>query len=539
MMHLESKASSGESRTAANPALSSRTVVSLPLASSHWSESPRPLPLWRSRSFCAVCLGLILLTVFRLWYCTRLELVGDEAYYWVQSRHLDMCYFDKGPAVAWTIAAGRALFGDSVFGIRFFAVLLSAGTSIWLFVLARRLFSDRVALLTVVLAALMPMIAVGSILMTIDPLSMFFWTVAACAFWKAKDNDEVFWWFVTGVLVGLGTLAKYTNTAEIVSFALFCAWWPPGQKHLRRPAFGLLVLATFLVSLPVWIWNEQHAWVTLRHLAERGDLVNGWAIHPLEFFKFLGGQLGVVSPLLFVGIMAAVVSAVKTCPSSKEHRFLLCLFLPLFIGYTVLSLHNAAQPNWTAPCYLAGLILLAAWWPLWIAVRPRWRWLGISALGIALVETITLHDSVWLHLPAGKDPLDRARGWNNLAAMVMKSRLREGADFILSRNYMTASLLSFYLPGKPFVYLPTTRGVSNQFSIWPGYKDRASGSRALFVSESPVAPHALAMDFAQGERGGKICPRADGRTLPGYYLFICHDLRSANPAADMDHHAAY
>ncbi len=93
---------------------------------------------------------LVLGTIFRLWYSTHLELVGDEAYYWLWSRHPDYCYLDKGPVIAWFISAGTALFGQTVFGIRFFATLLALGTGIGIFFLARRLFSDRVAFWSVV-----------------------------------------------------------------------------------------------------------------------------------------------------------------------------------------------------------------------------------------------------------------------------------------------------------------------------------------------------------------------------------------------------
>src|SRR5471030_932777 len=71
-------------------------------------------------------LALLGLTVFRLWYITRIGLVPDEAYYWLWSKHLAASYRDKGPGVAWTIALGTWLFGDTPFGVRFFAVLLSA-----------------------------------------------------------------------------------------------------------------------------------------------------------------------------------------------------------------------------------------------------------------------------------------------------------------------------------------------------------------------------------------------------------------------------
>src|SRR6266487_2405817 len=94
------------------------------------------------RQISPVHLAIVLLlavTGFRFWFSTRLELVLDEAYYWLWSKKLAASYRDKGPAIAWTIAAGTRLFGDTVLGIRFFSVLLSAGTGWQIFRLARRL----------------------------------------------------------------------------------------------------------------------------------------------------------------------------------------------------------------------------------------------------------------------------------------------------------------------------------------------------------------------------------------------------------------
>src|SRR5260370_7421519 len=73
---------------------------------------------------------LVVGTIFRLWYSTHLELVGDEAYYWLWSRHPDICYLDKGPVIARFIWIGTALFGQTAFGIRFFAVLLASPTGL-------------------------------------------------------------------------------------------------------------------------------------------------------------------------------------------------------------------------------------------------------------------------------------------------------------------------------------------------------------------------------------------------------------------------
>jgi 4-amino-4-deoxy-L-arabinose transferase-like glycosyltransferase len=89
--------------------------------------------VWGMRPAHLALLSVVLVTFFRLWYVCCVDLVPDEAYFWVWSKHFALSYRDKGPLVAWTIAVGTHLFGDTVFGVRFFAVLLSAGTAFQLF----------------------------------------------------------------------------------------------------------------------------------------------------------------------------------------------------------------------------------------------------------------------------------------------------------------------------------------------------------------------------------------------------------------------
>ena len=258
---------------------------------------------------------LVLGTIFRLWYSTHLELVGDEAYYWLWSRHPDFCYLDKGPVIAWFISAGTALFGQTVFGIRFFATLLALGTGIGIFLLARRLFSDRVAFWSVVLAALTPLFAVGATLMTIDTVYIFFWTLAALTFWQAKDETRLRWWVLTGSLVGLSMLSKYTGAIELLSFVGFCAWYPPSRQHFRQTTLPVMLLVVALFLVPVLVWNWQHGFPTSHFLVHRGALDERMRIRPLEVLSFLGQQAGVISPFLFLGLLAAVC-----WPGSPERR---------------------------------------------------------------------------------------------------------------------------------------------------------------------------------------------------------------------------
>src|SRR5664279_3291376 len=191
---------------------------------------------------------LFALTCYRLWFITQIQMVPDEAYYWLWSKHLAASYRDKGPGIAWTIALGTKLFGNTVFGIRFFAVMLSTATGALIFLLARRLYDDRVALWCVMVASVIPMMAVGSILMTIDSLSVFFWALAVLIFWKALQRDRICDWLWLGLAIGAGFLAKFTNGVQLGCIGFFLLW----SKEHRQLLFSrkmFMMFAAFAVSI--------------------------------------------------------------------------------------------------------------------------------------------------------------------------------------------------------------------------------------------------------------------------------------------------
>ncbi len=497
---------------------------------------------------------IIAVTLFRFWYATQLELIGDEAYYWYCSKHLDWSFFDKGPGAAVTIWLGTHLFGDTVFGVRFFAVLLSAATGMALFALARMLFSQRAACWTLLLALFMPLYAVGSILMTIDPLSIFFWTLAAISFWKATASfkagfKEVFFWILTGTFVGLGMLAKYTNLIELLCFAIFCCWNREERRQWKRPHFYLMLATTLCFALPMVIWNIQHQGIGLVHLIHRGDLDHSWSIKPGELLTFLGAQAGVISPLFFLGMVVSVFWPQCDQKHEKATCYLRSLFIPLFAFYSFLSLNKAAEPNWTAPCYIAGMVLLAGNWPV---LQQRWalakKWI-VAALMIATFETVMLHNTWWLHMPVpavlqtsknpvvqklveaylnvgAVDPLDRARGWESLAQHALELSKKYKTDFFISDNYQMASLLSFYLPGHPDTYEADWGRIKDQFSIWPGFKEGYPlGSNALFIFEWPYSPKEVRRDFTQVKEVDQSYSMTGARPVKKYYYSVCFNLR--------------
>jgi 4-amino-4-deoxy-L-arabinose transferase-like glycosyltransferase len=422
---------------------------------------------------------LAVMTLFRLWYITRLELVADEAYYWVWSKHLAASYNDKGPAIAWIIAAGTWLFGDTPFGIRWLGVLLCAATGWQIFRLARRLYDDRVALWCLVVALIMPLFAVGSILMTIDSPSLFCWVWAANVFWTALESGKTRHWFGLGLIIGAGFLAKFTNGVQLGCIALFLLWSLPHRRFLFSRQTLALAAAFGLCSLPMIWWNYQVGWLHVVTLRWQSGAEHSFRIRPLQLLQFLVEQLGVISPLIALGMAVAAAALLVSRHRDPRVRFLLCQFLPLYGIFTFFSLNAAGKSNWPAPALITGIVLLVVFWRELTQQRPRWRWTVYAGLGVAGVMTAVLHVAPFLSIPGLHGLMKRAQGWPDYAAHIERARAKYNAPLLIANHYSQASLAQYYLADHPRVFLPT--GWNRQYKLWGEYQ-LAPGECALFIT---------------------------------------------------------
>jgi 4-amino-4-deoxy-L-arabinose transferase-like glycosyltransferase len=467
-----------------------------------------------------ILLGIVLMTLFRLWYVRCIDLVPDEAYFWVWSKHLALSYRDKGPLVAWTIALGTHLFGDTVFGVRFFAVLLSAGTAFQLFRLAERLYDDRTALWCVGVAAVIPLFAVGSILMTIDPLSVFFWAWGANLSWSAFETGKIRYWVLLGFAVGVGFLAKFINVIELVGVALFLCWSKP-HRHFLFSRRSLATLVAFgASSAPVFWWNVQTGWLHVQALHERSGIQHSFGIHPREFLQYLGEMFAVVSPPIMAGMFIAAIGLWRLHSDQPRVKHLLSQFLPVQVMYFVLGLNNKGEPNWIAPSLITGIVLLVVFWQQVILRNKTWCWVAWSALGVSLVETVFLHTVIFLRLPLKYDPLRRAEGWLDFAQHVQEARQQTSPDLLIGNDRVPASMMQFYLPDHPVAYVQPEAYGESQYTLWPGYTVRY-GTRALFVTVGKAGlPQEVKDEFSHSQLVGDFWSEHRGRPTTHFRIYF-------------------
>ena len=155
-----------------------------------------------------------------------------------------------------------------------FSVRCSLCTSIFVYLLGRKLFREKVAFWSVVGLNFLPVFNVESILMTVDSLSIFFWSAALYIFWLSIERSPRFsiFWPLTGILVGMGFLCKYENAFQLLSILLFLFVVPKYRNELGRPNLYLLFLCFLLFLVPLILWNLQHEWIGLEHLSNQALL---------------------------------------------------------------------------------------------------------------------------------------------------------------------------------------------------------------------------------------------------------------------------
>ncbi|MGH7967854.1 MAG: ArnT family glycosyltransferase, partial [Limisphaerales bacterium] len=430
-----------------------------------------------------------------------IQLAEDEAYQWVWSKHLALSYYSKPPLIAYTQYLGTALWGDTAFGVRFFSPLLAAVLSVVMLRFFARHVNARAGFILLLVTTTAPLVSVGTVLMTVDPLSVFFWTLAMLSGWRAvQEKGTTRDWAWVGLWMGLGFLSKPTELLQFLCWAVFFVLWRPARKHLTRPGPYVALLINAICAVPVLIWNAQHGWATVAHVAGNAGAGQQW--HPtLKYLlDFFGSEFGLLNPVFFIGAFAAAIGFWRRSRNNPLLALFFSMGVPLFLCYVLQSFRTRILPNWIAPAVLPLFCLMVTYWDIrWrsgLAKVKNWLIAGVVFGGTAVIlfhNTDLIAKISGHYLPVNLDPLHRVREWDTTAQVVEGMRqklLAEGKPtFIIANHYGMTGELSFYLPEartniqtKPLVYCRSSDVPENQFYFWPGYESR-KGENAIFVIE--------------------------------------------------------
>lgn len=506
------------------------------------AHTPDDQALWRH----ALAI-LALAAVLRLGFAAIVPLFPDEAYYWEWSRRLAGGYFDHPPMIAWLIAGGTALFGDTPFGIRLVPVLVGSSGGLALALATRHLAGARAARYVALAFLVLPLAAAGLVLATPDAplLAAVTWTLY-CVVRALGDLPgsaaSTRWWAVGGVAIGAAMASKFTGV--FIPFALLLAFvlHAPLRVRFREPGPWVAVVIASLVMVPVLLWNAQHDWIAFRFQLGHGLGTNAKENLLQRELNLVGSQFGLVTPILFVLVVGAIVKALRA--PRQDSRFALGVvsaFCALFFVYS--ATRRNVEANWPAIAWLPALVLLGA---AREGARTAWERRALWLAG-TLSAVLLLHVAFRiLPLPARRDQVSQAHGWDGLAASVDSAYEAilpsDGRKLHLAANrYQDAALLTFHSRGKHDLTAMNIGGRRNQYDLWTRFTDLARPGDDLLLSLEiprteglPGPIRRLTMHFTTITPGPQLPLLRDGETVATRQLWTLKGWDGSWPADSTD-----
>ena len=487
-------------------------------------------PIWSSDT--ALLIYIALATVIaHLLSGGRYGFQRDELATLDDARHLAWGYVAYPPITPFFGRLSLTLFGTSLIGFRFFAVLAEAIAVVLTGLMARALGGGRGAQLVAVAAAI-PFCLGGGALMQYVSFDYLFWVLTAYFVVRLLKSDDPRWWMAIGCTIGLGMMSKYTMgffAIGIVAAVLLT----PTRKHLASKWLWIGVALSVLIWLPNVLWQVHNHFISLDflHAIHERDVRIG------RTQGFLRDQL----KLTLLAILLCVAGLYFYLLSKAGSRFRMLGWM-----YIVpLLLFAGAKGRWY---YMAGAYPMlyaagAVWGEQWLrskSIGGVWAgsvralvWtaliIDIVLLAFIAIPTAPVNSALWKFASKNNGDLVEELGWPELVQAVASIRdslpeqEREHLG-ILAANYGEAGAINLYGPS---YHLPEV--ISGVNSFWArGYGDPPP--ETLIVLGHSI--DFLERNFASCELAGHT-PNPFGiqneETTGHPDIYVCRGLRQAWP----------
>jgi len=416
---------------------------------------------WRVFALCVAGYAILL----RFAFSGVIDLIPEEAYYWMYSQHLALGYLDHPPMVSWLIWLSTAVFGNQEFAVRLPAFFCWAAAAFFMFRLGQSLFDKTAAFVTLAFMALLPVYFGIGIIMTPDAPLYAAW--AGCLYFleRALFAGKGRAWWGAGVCLGLGMLSKYTIALLGPAALIFVIADRNSRQWLIRPEPYVGIFLALLMFSPVILWNANHDWASFAFQGPRR-----WSGAPEVSLHVLIEHLMILlTPIGLAGIVAVfmpwrALGPLKSRAGRIQNRtrlFGLIFTLVPFSVFVLYSLQDNPKLNWTGPVWLAALPLLA--WLIMAGKKEAGRFLGRAVLGAwqpVFVILLLLYGSgmyyILLGLP-GLPPLNEMpvpAAWQEMGSTVeaiernVQARTGQQPLVVGTDKYFISSQLAFYDPGR-------------------------------------------------------------------------------------------
>lgn len=481
-------------------------------------------------------------TALRIFLASRLGLGDDEAYYWDWSRFLDWSYFDHPGMTAWLIKLSEWFLGSSAFSVRFFALVLNSIAWILVYKLSDLWFGRRCANWTALLYFLIPIFGLGGLMMVPDIPMIFAWLCILYFAWIRLNRQEshtqlLITWSVLGALLGLGFLSKYTMIMVVFSLGLFLITTKSLRWQLMTPWPWLGILLALFLTIPVFIWNNQHGWPSFQYQFLERHRGSGFNLS--KWFVFWVSQLGILTPGVFILFIVTAIHSIRNI-SDLKWKFIACFSWPLLIIFSFQAAFSDFKMHWTAPAYITLLIAAPH---VWFQTRKYHRLLTGLVMGFLIPLNFIFYAET-LYPIAPKifrvfekqqpfdpkwDPINDLYGWPEAAHHVQKLRAEYYSKtgrlpFLTTHRYQLSSALAFAAKEKVYCF----SGGLDHYDYVSEYSDLTPllGQDAIIVGDNKYEDDLHAKNiFTSCEHLPELKVYRQNELARIFQFFLCKDFK--------------
>jgi len=444
-------------------------------------------------SWAVICICIAALVHVALGF--SIEFSVDEAHYALYAQHLAWSYFDHPPLVGWiqwplvTLTSSEGL-------IRLIPELLWAISCLLVYQVTLQIHHfiqgrnsgyltsalpsantcGLMAVLAIIAAPMPHVLAIGLLPDTLlAPLSLGLMFLALR--WLTQDHFTMSNWVLTGILLGLAGLSKYT--AIFTAFALLLVFISFRRKPwISKIGFWIAILLALVLVGPVFYWNWVNDWISFKYQIAHGS-GGEWLWRRLG--AFLGIQIAVFGPLLIMGSYIFL----KDCMHATKLSLLSLLgffFIP-FIVFASLS-GGGSLPHWTTPAWFclapfAGIGLAKAW-----TAQHRFviRTLFILQIILCMIGFGYVLSGGISSTSIKSNPIADLYGWKIAGQKAAELTQATKVNGIAVQNWTLASRAAWYAKPTPVFVLDQRK---DQFDLWFG--QIPLGANILLINWSSMA----------------------------------------------------
>jgi len=501
---------------------------------------------WKSCSYAGktgICLGLGALIHVVLGF--SFELSVDEAHYLLYAKHLAWSYFDHPPLVGW-IQWPLVSLDASTGVLRLIPELLWLISCALVYIVTSELqrflqykgsntaaafppigASGFAAVLIVIAAPLPHVLSVGLLPDSIlTPLSLgLVWM--ALRWLQTERSFTLSDWLITGLLLGLAGLSKYT--AAFTAFALLLVvLCPPRKPWINKPGFYLAMLLALLLISPVLYWNWINDWISFKYqLAHGGG--SEWLFR--RFAGFIGLQLVAFGLLFAIGMIFFLKRFWAKSPAA-----IVCLLGFFWIPFGIFTLLSGGGglPHWTTPAWFclapfAGIGIASAWAS---QQRRLIRFIFVLQIALCLIGFGFVLSGGIVSSNPRNNPIADLYGWDQAGKTTLALSKTNPVAGIAVQNWTLGSRIAWY--ARPMsVFILDQR--QDQFDLWFG--KLKAGADVIAVNWSAM-PYTLPVSGTQPNLQGaftacqaleRVEVRHLGRVLSHFDFHLCKNWVPKDP----------